>query len=666
MFNKILIANRGEIACRIIRTAKYLGIKTVAVYSTVDENALHTTLADEAFFIGSAPAADSYLCAEKIIAVAKKTNAKAIHPGYGFLSENADFAERCFQNNIIFIGPSADNIRAMGSKSEAKKRMENAGVPVIPGYHDDEQSIATLQKAAENIGYPVLLKPSAGGGGKGMRIVWQPQEFISALESAKREALTSFGDDHILIEKYLENPRHIEIQLFGDHYGNYVYLFERDCSVQRRHQKIIEEAPAPDITRDLRQRMGEAAIAAARAIGYIGAGTIEFLLHNDKFYFMEMNTRLQVEHPVTEMITGIDLVEWQFRIAMQEKLPLRQTQLQINGHAFEARIYAEDTNNDFLPSTGKLHYLNTPEENKYTRIDSGIVQGDNITHYYDPMIAKLITWDNTREEALKRLQQALNDFQIVGLKTNLELLAAIAQQKEFNDGKFNTGFIAEYHQQLTSEKPDSNKLLALVAVDVIEKQKIAAQQQARLSNDPYSPWHATDHWRLNLPAKQTLQFLIGKNNSLINIEHTPTHYQVTVDDINFTVSHVLTTENQISALVNHKKMHAIVISMENSLSVFGMGQRHLITLLTNNDYQDKKIFIAEDKSELTSPMPGKIIALLAKVNQHVATGDGLVIIEAMKMEHTVYAPARGIIKEWYFQEGDLVSEGMKLLAFEEI
>ena len=665
MFKKILIANRGEITCRIMRTAKSLGITTVAVYSAADENALHTKLADEAYFIGSAPTTDSYLCAEKIIAVAKKANAEAIHPGYGFLSENADFAELCHQNNIVFIGPSAISIRAMGSKSEAKKLMEKAGIPLIPGYHGDKQSVTLLQEAAENIGYPVLLKPAAGGGGKGMRIVWQAQEFITALESSQREALASFGDNHMLIEKYLEKPRHIEIQLFGDHHGNYVYLFERDCSIQRRHQKIIEEAPAPNISKDLRQRMGEAAIAAARAISYIGAGTVEFLLHDNHFYFMEMNTRLQVEHPVTEMITGIDLVEWQFRIALQEKLPLTQSALHINGHAFEARIYAEDTSNDFLPSTGKLHYLKTPEENAHFRIDSGVVQGDSITPFYDPMIAKLIAWDNNREEALKRLREALNSFHIVGLKTNLDLLTTITQQKEFIQGQFDTGFITQHHQQLTIQKPISNKLLALAAIFVMQEQKTTLQKQMQQSRDPYSPWHATDNWRLNLPATQTLEFLLDKTPILISIKHLPVDYQITIDINDFMISDILKIDNQISALINHEKIQATIIYLENNLYIFSLDKRYSIKLLNNDNYQHQQVHGADTKTQLVSPMPGKIVALLAQVNQQVAAGDSLAIIEAMKMEHTIHAPANGVIKEWYFQVGDLVNEGIELLAFEE-
>jgi 3-methylcrotonyl-CoA carboxylase alpha subunit len=404
MFDKILIANRGEIACRVIRTARRLGIRTVAVYSDADRNALHVTMADEAIHIGAAPSKESYLLAERVIDAAKKTNAQAIHPGYGFLSENAAFSELCKADAIVFIGPPVAAIEAMGSKSAAKTIMEKAGVPLVPGYHGDEQSPAILKKHADDMGYPVLLKATAGGGGKGMRQVWSGDEFDEALEAAKRESLSSFGDDRMLVEKYLTQPRHVEIQVFCDQSGNGVYLFERDCSVQRRHQKVIEEAPAPDMNETVRTAMGDAALLAARAINYEGAGTVEFLLDkDDTFYFMEMNTRLQVEHPVTEMITGQDLVEWQLRVAAGQNLPLSQDQLQINGHAFEARIYAEDPANDFLPVTGTLSYLMPPEESTNVRVDTGVLQGDEVSIYYDPMIAKLIVWDENRDRALTRL-----------------------------------------------------------------------------------------------------------------------------------------------------------------------------------------------------------------------------------------------------------------------
>jgi len=410
MFTKILIANRGEIACRVIKTAKKMGILTVAVFSDADKDALHVHMADEAIYLGPSPAKDSYLVIDKVIAAAVKTGAQAIHPGYGFLSENSKFCQACAEHNITFIGPPVGAIEAMGSKSAAKTIMEKASVPLVPGYHGDDQSPAILKRAADKMGYPVLLKATAGGGGKGMRQVWAEQEFNEALQAAKREAMSSFADDTMLVEKYLTQPRHVEIQVFCDNHQNAVYLFERDCSVQRRHQKVIEEAPAFNMSESLRKQMGESAIKSAQAIGYQGAGTVEFLLDIDgSFYFMEMNTRLQVEHPVTEMITGQDLVEWQLRVAADETLPKSQSQLTITGHAFEARIYAEDANNDFLPATGTLRLLKTPTENSHVRVDTGVRQGDDVSVYYDPMIAKLIVWDENRDKALKRLRKALSE-----------------------------------------------------------------------------------------------------------------------------------------------------------------------------------------------------------------------------------------------------------------
>ena len=442
MFNKILIANRGEIACRVIKTARRMGIRTVAVYSEADANARHVRLADEAVLLGPAAARESYLVADKIIEACKRTGAQAVHPGYGFLSENADFAEALAANGIAFIGPPASAIRAMGSKSEAKKLMAAAKVPLTPGYHGDDQTPALLHQEADGIGYPVLIKAAAGGGGKGMRLVEQSADFLDALASCKREAISSFGDDHVLIEKYITKPRHVEIQVFADTLGNCVYLFERDCSVQRRHQKVLEEAPAPGMTEARRREMGEAAVAAAKAVGYVGAGTVEFIAMQDgTFYFMEMNTRLQVEHPVTEMITGQDLVEWQLRVAAGQPLPLRQEQLEIRGHALEARIYAEDASKGFLPATGKLVRLVPPVESINVRVDTGVEEGDEITPFYDPMISKLIVWDETRDGALARMRKALADYRVAGLTTNIDFLSRLVACPAFAKADLDTGLI---------------------------------------------------------------------------------------------------------------------------------------------------------------------------------------------------------------------------------
>jgi 3-methylcrotonyl-CoA carboxylase alpha subunit len=633
MFNKILIANRGEIACRVIRTAHKWGIACVAVYSEVDADALHVKLADEAFCIGSAPASESYLCGDKIIDVAVKAGAQAIHPGYGFLSENAAFAEACAKAGICFIGPPVAAIRAMGSKSAAKKIMAKAKVPLVPGYHDDDQTAKTLLAAANKIGYPVLLKAVAGGGGKGMRIVWSADEFTQALAAAKREALASFGDDTVLIEKYLTKPRHVEIQVFADSHGEVVYLFERDCSVQRRHQKVIEEAPAPGMTSELRRQMGEAAVAAARAIGYVGAGTVEFLLDEDgSFYFMEMNTRLQVEHPVTEMITGQDLVEWQLKIATGKSLPLKQDQLKINGHAFEVRIYAEDPRHDFLPSIGRINFLQTPEENAQVRLDTGIVQGDAISPYYDPMLAKLIVWDVDRAQALQRLSNALAQYFVVGVTTNLDLLAAIAEHPEFKSGKFDTGFIPKYHDELLKLPVVTEEILESAATYVWTQRKAEAEQRAALSTDPYSPWCAVDSWRMNLASEQKISFLVQGE-----------------------VKNVRAGEGGRRATIfsDHEKIYLLVD-----------GQRYQFTIV-NPDTIDHAQHATESKAHLIAPMPSKVVALLVKVGEQVKRGTPLIVVEAMKMEHTIHAPADGAVKEWYFQVGALVQEGVELLEFEE-
>ena len=503
MFTKLLIANRGEIACRIIHTARRLGIATVAVYSDADRNALHVQLADEAVHIGPAPARESYLVIKRIIDAALSTGAEAIHPGYGFLSENAGFARACADNGICFVGPPTGAIEAMGSKSAAKEIMGAAGVPLVPGYHGADQDPALLQAEADKMGYPVLLKATAGGGGKGMRQVWSADEFDAALAAAQREASASFGDATMLVEKYLTKPRHVEVQVFCDNHGNGIYLAERDCSVQRRHQKVIEEAPAPGMTAELRAAMGSTALQAAQAIDYRGAGTVEFLLDEDgSFYFMEMNTRLQVEHPVTEMITGQDLVEWQLRVAADENLPLSQEQLVLRGHAFEARIYAEDPDNDFLPVTGTLAYLRPPAESPHVRVDTGVQQGDEISVYYDPMIAKLIVWDESRERALQRLATALMDYRIGGTVTNLDFLYNLATAGPFQRAELDTGFIERHGALIFHEQEqDLQRELPLAALALL----LYRQQQAApgRSSDPWSPWNSGNAWRLNEPPTPT-------------------------------------------------------------------------------------------------------------------------------------------------------------------
>ncbi|MGD8326868.1 MAG: acetyl/propionyl/methylcrotonyl-CoA carboxylase subunit alpha, partial [Sphingomonadales bacterium] len=519
--SKLLIANRGEIAVRVIKTARAMGIRTIAVYSEADEHALFVELADEAYLIGPANVSESYLQADKILEVAKQSGANAIHPGYGFLSENADFADKCAKAGIIFVGPTGDAIRAMGLKDKAKALMTEAGVPVVPGYHGASQDEALLAKEAERIGYPVLIKAVSGGGGKGMRRVDQAKDFSAALKSAQSEGQSSFGDPRVLIEKYIEKPRHIEIQVFADSHGNAVHLFERDCSLQRRHQKVVEEAPAPSMSATLRTQMGNAAVKAAKAISYQGAGTIEFIvdvakgLEGAPFYFMEMNTRLQVEHPVTEAITGTDLVEWQLRVARGEKLPKTQDELQIQGHAFEVRLYAEDPDNDFLPAIGRLKDLRLAE-GEGTRIDTGVRTGDEISIFYDPMIAKVITYGETREAALSRMAQALDASHVMGLATNKAFLSRIMAHDAFRNGDVDTGFIPRYLDELLPAKaPISDEHFVMAALGRLldREQRV---NSAKLS-DPTSPWHYVDGWRMNLPAAETLRFTRNSEHIEIGI-----------------------------------------------------------------------------------------------------------------------------------------------------
>ena len=653
------------------------GILTVAVYSDADKDALHVHMADEAIHIGASPSRESYLLGDKVIAAALKTGAQAIHPGYGFLSENADFCSACATKNITFIGPPVGAIEAMGSKSAAKNIMEKANVPLVPGYHGDDQSRDIIKKAADDMGYPVLLKATAGGGGKGMRQVWNESEFDEGLAAAKREAMSSFGDDTMLVEKYLTQPRHVEIQVFCDNHQNAVYLFERDCSVQRRHQKVIEEAPAFKMSKELRAKMGESAIKSAQAIGYQGAGTVEFLLDVDgAFYFMEMNTRLQVEHPVTEMISGQDLVEWQLRVAAGEKLPKTQDQLVINGHAFEARIYAEDANNDFLPATGKLTLLQTPIESKHVRIDTGVRQGDEVSVYYDPMIAKLIVWDENRDKALKRLSKALSEYRINGVTTNIDFLYNVATSKPFIDEDIDTGFIEKNHDVIfhDSDQELSDKLLnelpiaALYLVLTIEQQ---AQQNAQQSHDPHSPWHKTNVWRLNEAHTRTLVLAHGETEYSVNVEQkrqgNDAYYLININGEQFDCQGQLlfssnSTSSSDSIIVNINGYRSqITISHDgNNISLYrSNGVFNFTHVLPdcgqhNND---------DNHGGLTAPMNGTMVSVLVKAGETVCKDQPLVIMEAMKMEHTIKAPSDGTIDEVFFNAGEMVDGGTELLAF---
>jgi 3-methylcrotonyl-CoA carboxylase alpha subunit len=663
MFEKILIANRGEIACRVIKTARRMGIKTVAVYSEADANARHVRLADEAVLIGPAAVKESYLVIERIIAAAKLTGAQAIHPGYGFLSENEDFCEACVREGIVFIGPPVSAIRAMGSKSEAKKLMELARVPLTPGYHGDNQEPDYLHQQADAIGYPVLIKAAAGGGGKGMRLVEKSDDFIAALASCKREAASSFGDEHVLVEKYIIRPRHIEIQVFGDTHGNCVYLFERDCSVQRRHQKVLEEAPAPGMTPERRAAMGKAAVEAAKAVGYVGAGTVEFIANQDgSFYFMEMNTRLQVEHPVTEMITGLDLVEWQLRVASGEPLPLAQEQLQIRGHALEARIYAEDPAKGFLPSTGKLLHLAPPAEGLHVRVDTGVEEGDEISPFYDPMIAKLIVWDETREQALARMLQALADYRVVGVANNIEFLSRLTNCPAFAGADLDTGLIEREKTYLfpEGEQPPAEVFL-VAALGELLREAARAEGEARRGTDPGSPWHARDGWRLNATASRELLFRLGETQTCVTVAYRGDRYTLSVDGRRTEARGRLDPRGSMRVEFDGTRMDATVIVAGEKRHVFLHGRTWQ---LANVDPLHHAGEGGGAEGGLLAPMPGKVIALLAEAGSKVEKGTPLLILEAMKMEHTITAPAPGTLKAFRFAVGDQVGDGAELVEFE--
>ena len=668
MFSKILIANRGEIACRVAATARRLGVKTVAVYSEADVNARHVALCDESVPVGPAAAKESYLRADKIIAAALASGAQAVHPGYGFLSENAGFAQACADAGIAFIGPPASAIDAMGSKSAAKSLMEKAGVPLVPGYHGDNQEPEFLQARADEIGYPVLLKASAGGGGKGMRIVERSEDFKAALASCKREAISSFGDDKVLVEKYLTRPRHIEIQVFADTHGNCVYLFERDCSVQRRHQKVLEEAPAPGLTEERRRAMGEAAVAAARAVGYVGAGTVEFIANQDgSFYFMEMNTRLQVEHPVTEMITGQDLVEWQLRVACGEPLPLGQADLAIRGHALEARIYAENPDNNFLPSIGTLRHLRMPEAVSFSlgenpahpapvRIDSGVRAGDAISPFYDPMIAKLIVWGRDREEALALMANALTHYQVVGLTTNIAFLKRLVESVPFASADLDTGLIERNHAALFPlPAAAGTEALALAAVALVSGE---TRHGAATGADP---WARTDGWRMNASLRRNFRFTDREQAREVGLSYLAHGWQLLHGDASHEVTLVHREGNDYAVRLDGRLVRGTVVINGEEVHVF-TGERHLVL-----GYSDPLAHAGESEDEggrLTAPMPGKIVAILVKKDEAVVKGAPLLIMEAMKMEHTIAAPRDGVVEELLYATGDQVEEGVQLLAFQ--
>ncbi|BBB26624.1 acetyl/propionyl/methylcrotonyl-CoA carboxylase subunit alpha [Amphritea japonica] len=655
MFSKILIANRGEIACRVIQTAHRMGIRCVAVYSEADRNARHVAMADEAFLLGPAPSSESYLRADKILEIAKQSGAQAVHPGYGFLSENAQFAQACADNGIEFIGPPTGAIEAMGSKSAAKEIMSHASVPLVPGYHGDDQTPAVLKEESVKCGFPQLLKAVAGGGGKGMRVVNSIDEFDEALTSACRESKKAFGNSDMLIERYLTQPRHVEIQVFCDKQGNGVYLAERDCSVQRRHQKVIEEAPAPNLADETRIAMGEAAVRAAQAIDYVGAGTVEFLYDVDgSFYFMEMNTRLQVEHPVTELITGQDLVEWQLRIASGEPLPQQQDEVRVHGHALEARIYAEDPDNEFLPATGTLHYLRTPEESQHVRVDTGVVEGDEVSVFYDPMIAKLIVWDDDRDRAIARMEKALEEYRISGLKTNLRFLRNLAGSAPFKALDLDTGFI-EKHEKLLfpASNLDTQYCLVMAACFFSEKTK----QQATNPDDPFSPFGHQNSWRVNSEYARPLKLIHNEAEYDLSIVEQNGQYQIQVGDASYQVSAQL-NDDKLDVIINGHRLSVHLFNDGDDLTLFHEGEQFICE-------QHRESFSSDDSAgdnSLTAPMNGAVVAVLVEAGQEVKQGETVVIMEAMKMEHSLKAPHDGTVAEVYFAEGDLVEDGAELIS----
>lgn len=651
MIKKILVANRGEIACRVMRSASKLGIATVAVYSEVDHKAMHVEMADEAVCLGEATAAKSYLNADLVLQKALALGVDAIHPGYGFLSENADFAEKCEQAGIVFIGPSASSIRKMGSKSAAKTIMQEAQVPLVPGYHGDNQDPEFLHQEALKMGYPVLLKAAAGGGGKGMRQVWKDETFFEELAAAKREAMNSFGDQHMLVEKYLTEPRHVEIQVFCDNHGEGVYLFERDCSVQRRHQKIIEEAPAPGLSQELRKEMGEAALKAAFAIDYRGAGTVEFLLDKDgSFYFMEMNTRLQVEHPVTEFVTGEDLVEWQIAVANQQPLPKLQSQLSLKGHAFEARIYAEDPNNDFLPATGRIEALIEPQTSQYVRIDTGVRSGDEISIYYDPMISKLIVWGEDRDSALAVLIKSLQNYMLCGLTTNIPYLIKVAQTPAFQRAELTTDFIERHSAQINSSDKQLSESQILLSCALLSAADTTSAEAANNGGVGF---------RLNHYHQQRVEFeymgektahnlsRVAKNTWQIRLNERELEYQVVKSANALTVS---TKEARYSATYYENDKHFWLMDPS--------GMRVIDKVLPDlGDESD-----ALHAGDLTAPMNGTLVSILVNAGDTVSKNQVLAIVEAMKMEHSLRAPFDGTVKECFAQAGDRVDGGNVLIS----
>ncbi len=663
MFRRLLIANRGEIACRIARTARHMGLRVIAVHSEADAGSAHVRAADESICIGPARPQASYLDIDALIDAACRTGAEAVHPGYGFLSENAGFAERVAAAGLTFVGPPAAAIQAMGSKSAAKQIAAEAGVPLVPGCHEPDATPERLVAAAKEIGYPVLVKASAGGGGRGMRVVERAEDLLAALAAAEREAEAAFGDGTLLLERYIARPRHVEVQVLADTHGNVLHLLDRDCSIQRRHQKVIEEAPAPGLPGSMRAEMGAAAVRLARAIGYVGAGTVEFLVGSDNtFHFIEMNTRLQVEHPVTEMVTGLDLVAWQLRIAAGEPLTFSQEDIAATGHAVEARLYAEDPARGFLPQTGRLSYLAFPEDRPGLRVDSGVEAGDEITPFYDPMIAKIVAWGEDRDRARLALADALADTHIVGLNTNLFFLESLARHTAFADGLLDTHFIERHG--IAAEKPpagDMETMRAFAAIAVLEDRSARRSMVQEQVPDRYSPWGRSDAWRLNSQGSDRLTF--DDNGETVTYEAIRTFggYRLECSENTVSIAGVVReTGGGLTAEIDGRHRRGTVIADGSHLTVFLGGAQRDILLVTPGA---AAMSAEAGGGRLTSPMPGTVVRVLVEAGQTVRKDEPLVVLEAMKMEHTITAPADGIVEAMPFAVGDRVEEGVELVGF---
>ena len=663
MFERVLIANRGEIACRVIRTCRRLGIHTIAVYSDADKDAQHVRLADEAWPIGGPRPAESYLRGDAILDVAKKSGAQAIHPGYGFLSENTAFARACMEAGVAFIGPRPESIDAMGSKAAAKALMEQHGVPLVPGYHGDNQDTQVLAEQARKTGFPLMIKAAAGGGGKGMRIVRAEKEFADALASAQREAASSFGDTRVILERYVEHPRHIEFQVFGDTHGNVIHLNERECSAQRRYQKVLEETPSPFLNSERRQAMGEAAVAAAKAVNYVGAGTVEFIVAQDgSFYFMEMNTRLQVEHPVTEMITGLDLVEWQLRVAAGERLPLRQADIKAHGHAIEVRLYAEDPDQNFLPSSGKLRTLRLPATSRHVRLDGGVIEGDTVTIFYDPMIAKLIVYDANRTQALQRLREALAECEIVGPKSNVAFLERLVRHPVVIEGRIDTGYLDRHLDEfLTGDASPSEHVLFAAATAALLYDERAVLADAANSSDPYSPWSRADAWRVGHAGKRIVALALREQRYEIEAHGRDGDYQLQHASAQCEVRGARFDGDALSARFEGQGMRFAVHAVQERISLHDAnGQRHAFARAAAFAWQSKE---GGGGNQIIAPMPGRVVLVKASAGDTVEEGQEVLVMEAMKMELALKAPRAGTIESVSAAQGEFVEADAVLVRF---